>query len=104
EGRLPVCPRCLLSPTLPDDDATDEGAAALGGAVVLEEEIGRGAVGAVYRGRHLRLQRSVAVKVLAEDLAAHPDAARRFLREARALSLLSHPNIVSILDCGEVDG
>jgi len=66
-------------------------------------EIGKGAMGRVYLGRDLALERPVALKFIA---AAEPDAhARsRFLVEARAIARLSHPNVVSIYRIGEVAG
>jgi serine/threonine protein kinase len=62
--------------------------------------IGAGGMGEVYRARDSRLGRDVAVKVLPERLAADPDAMTRFHLEARAVAVLSHPNIVSIHDFG----
>lgn len=62
--------------------------------------LGVGGMGAVYRARDARLGREVAVKVLPDDLARDPDALARFEREARALAVLSHPNVVGIYDFG----
>jgi serine/threonine protein kinase len=62
--------------------------------------LGAGGMGEVYRARDLRLDRDVAVKILPEDLADHPDALKRFEREAKAVAALSHPNILSIFDFG----
>jgi serine/threonine-protein kinase len=76
----------------------------IGGALELGEEIGRGAMGHVFRARHVRLDRMVAVKFLSSELAADPDMKRRIEREARALALLSHPNIVQVFDSGEDEG
>ena len=66
--------------------------------------IGAGGMGQVYRARDPRLDRSVAVKVLPEDLSADPDRRARFEREAKAVAALSHPNILAIYDYGEQDG
>ena len=68
------------------------------------EPIGRGGMGVVFKARQKRLDRLVALKVLRKDLAQDPDFAERFEREARALARLSHPNIVSVHDFGEIDG
>lgn len=61
-------------------------------------------MGVVYRARDTRLDRDVALKVLAEGLAADADAVRRFEQEARAASSLNHPNIVTVYDAGVDDG
>src|SRR2546430_15009247 len=68
------------------------------------DEIGRGAMGVVYRARDPKINRTVAVKSIA--LARHPEEVRlefreRFLREAEAAGRLSHPGIVTIFDVGE---
>jgi serine/threonine protein kinase/Flp pilus assembly protein TadD len=65
--------------------------------------LGAGGFGEVYRGRDTRLDRDVAIKVLPERFATS-SARERFLREARACSALSHPNICAIYDLGDVDG
>jgi len=62
--------------------------------------LGAGGMGEVYRARDSRLERTVAVKVLPERLAADPDALARFGREAKAVAALSHPNILAIHDFG----
>ena len=61
-------------------------------------------MGEVYRARDSRLNREVAVKVLPESLASHPDALARFEREAKAVAALNHPNILSIHDFGSENG
>jgi serine/threonine-protein kinase len=66
-------------------------------------ELGRGAMGTVYRGRDEMLDRDVAVKVMSKGL-ADADARARFLREARAAARLQHPNIVVIYELGEHEG
>jgi Tol biopolymer transport system component/serine/threonine protein kinase len=60
--------------------------------------IGGGGMGAVYRARDPRLDRDVAIKVLASSLASDPDALARFEREAISVAKLSHPNILSIFE------
>src|SRR5215472_1758051 len=67
----------------------------------LENEIGRGGMGIVYRATDIELKRTVAVKVLSQ--AASPDARQRLLREARAAAALNHPHIISVHDVGESD-
>jgi Tol biopolymer transport system component len=66
--------------------------------------LGAGGMGEVYRARDTRLLRDVAVKVLPAALVADEDRLRRFEVEARAASLLSHPNIVALYDVGRHDG
>jgi serine/threonine-protein kinase len=65
--------------------------------------LGRGAMGTVYRGRQLSLDRPVAVKVMSSDLASQHEFVLRFRREAAALAALSHPNVVGIFDQGNVE-
>ena len=70
----------------------------------IEERIGRGGMGVVYRAEHLNLQRRAAVKIIAPDLAGSEGFRERFTREARIAAALQHPNIVTVYDAGEVDG
>jgi eukaryotic-like serine/threonine-protein kinase len=70
----------------------------------LTAPLGAGGMGVVYRATDSRLNRTVALKVISPDAIADADRKHRFLREARAASALSHPNIVTIHDIGEVDG
>ncbi len=67
---------------------------------VLEQELGRGGMGIVYRARDTRLGRTVAIKIL-HPRQHTPEALRRFEREARAAAALSHPGIVHIYDFGQ---
>src|SRR5438034_1917704 len=66
--------------------------------------LGEGGMGEVYRARDPRLGREVAVKVLPDDLASHPDRLARFERGARTVAALSHPNIVTLFSIEDVDG
>jgi serine/threonine protein kinase len=70
----------------------------------VQEMIGHGGMGAVFRVRQRNLDRTVALKVLPRSLAADPAFAERFHREARALAKLNHPNIVTVHDFGEQGG
>jgi hypothetical protein len=70
----------------------------------IEELLGRGGMGTVYKATQLSLGRPIALKILSEDLATDEQFLARFHREADALSRLSHPNIVTVLERGELDG
>ena len=72
----------------------------------LTELIAEGGMASVFRGTDLLLQRTVAVKILRQNLSLDEDGIERFYREARSAAKLSHPNIVNIYDrfctkCGE---
>ena len=66
--------------------------------------IGAGGMDEVYRARDTRLDRTVAIKVLPESLAADPQLRERFDREARAISSLNHPYICTLHDVGHENG
>jgi serine/threonine protein kinase/Tol biopolymer transport system component len=66
--------------------------------------IGRGGMGEVYKARDPRLNRTVAIKVLADAVAGDAEHRARFEREARAISALEHPNICAVYDIGEENG
>ncbi|MEJ2733602.1 MAG: protein kinase [Anaerolineae bacterium] len=69
----------------------------------LDAELGRGAMGIVYRGHNILLDRDVAVKVLSAEV-LNAETRARLLREAQAAAQLRHPNIVPVFDAGEVEG
>jgi DNA-binding response OmpR family regulator len=81
---------------------TDHDGITLGEYQILEE-LGRGGMGAVFKARHARMNRLVALKVIDKEYLANPDAVRRFYKEIEAASQLSHPNIVIAYDAGQVD-
>lgn len=68
------------------------------------EVVGRGGMGVVYRARHVRLDRPVALKMLLTGAHASRESRERFLREARMGAGLRHPNIVQVHDMGDQDG
>jgi len=70
----------------------------------VEDSLGHGGMASVYRAHDGELDRPVAIKILADNLASDPNFRERFLREARMAARLSHPNIVQVYDAGEDDG
>jgi eukaryotic-like serine/threonine-protein kinase len=70
----------------------------------LQELLGRGGMGIVYKAWHLRLRRPVAVKMLLAGAYAQPEELERFLREAETVAGLRHANIVQVHEAGDVDG
>ena len=70
----------------------------------IEEFIGQGGMGVVYRARDTRLNRPVAIKLLSPALVANSERRNRFVQEARAAAALSHPAIAQVYDIDEVDG
>jgi Protein kinase domain len=70
----------------------------------LDEEIGRGGMGVVYRARELALDRPVALKLIAPELARNPSFRDRFLHESRLAASIDHPGILPVYAAGEADG
>jgi serine/threonine protein kinase len=77
--------------------------AVLGGVYRITGLIGEGGMGAVYEAVQLRLNKRVAVKLMARDLAANREALARFHREAEITSRLGHPHLVSVVDFGQAE-
>jgi eukaryotic-like serine/threonine-protein kinase len=69
----------------------------------LEEVLGHGGMALVYRAWDKELERPVAIKVIADNLAREESLRRRFLREAMTVASLAHPNVVKVYDTGELD-
>jgi eukaryotic-like serine/threonine-protein kinase len=74
------------------------------GKYEIREELGKGGMGVVYRAFHTRLGREFALKVIRPEFADNPRIVARFYREAAALGVISHPNIVAATDADEADG
>jgi serine/threonine protein kinase len=70
----------------------------------IDELVGEGAMGVVYRAKDTVLDRTVAIKVMNDSIARQEDLRKRFLHEAQAAGSLQHPNVVTIYDLGEMDG
>jgi serine/threonine protein kinase len=79
------------------------GRAILGGQFLIEQKIGSGGMGAVYRASQPAMNRLVAVKILHPKLTNRKDLASRFRREARAMSHLQHPNTVRVFLFGDLE-
>jgi hypothetical protein len=71
---------------------------------VVEDQLSRGGMGVVYRATELRPKRTVALKVIAPELAADAQFRTRFLRESQLAAAIEHPNVVPVLRVGEEDG
>jgi serine/threonine-protein kinase len=74
------------------------------GAYEVIGPLGSGGMATVHEARDTRLGRTVAIKFIADVLAADPNATERLAREARLTSSLNHPNVVTVYDVGELDG
>jgi len=74
------------------------------GPYEIQSPLGEGGMGEVYRARDTRLDRSVAIKVLASHLSSSPELKQRMEREAKAISALNHPHICRLYDVGSQDG
>ncbi|MFF9060443.1 serine/threonine-protein kinase [Streptomyces sp. NPDC014882] len=70
----------------------------------IEQEIGRGGMAVVYRARDLRLERTVALKLLAPELARNDTFRKRFTHESRVAAAIDHPHIVPVFEADETDG
>ena len=93
-----------MSASTPPDYLRDRLVAAVGDHYLIEEELGRGGMAAVFRALDVRLNRHVAIKLLPPELAFNPAVRSRFLREAQMAAQLSHPNIVPIYTVDEREG
>jgi Tol biopolymer transport system component/serine/threonine protein kinase len=74
------------------------------GTYRVEALLGRGGMGEVYRAVDMRLDRPVALKLLPAEVAGNPERLRRFTREAKAASILNHPNLATVYEIGEAEG
>jgi tRNA A-37 threonylcarbamoyl transferase component Bud32 len=117
-----VCPECMLKAGVPTQEPAAAAPSGGSGAakppgppapaeiarqfphLEILECLGRGGMGMVYKARQPKLNRLVALKLLAPEKEADPKFAERFTREAQALARLSHPNIVTVYDFGETGG
>jgi ketosteroid isomerase-like protein len=70
----------------------------------IDQQIGRGGMGVVYRAIDRRLGRPVAIKLIADDRATDPGFRERFEREAQLTAAIDHPNVIPVYAAGEIDG
>ena len=113
-----LCPKCLIQSGLESELRTQTARRGRAGFVAPEPEeladlfpqleiqelVGQGGMGAVYKARQLKLDRPVALKILTPDAVHGPAFAERFSREARMLARANHPHVVGIHDFGETEG
>jgi tRNA A-37 threonylcarbamoyl transferase component Bud32 len=106
------CPQCGICYDSGATQCVQEGARLvpvilprlLEGRYQLKQRLGRGGMGTVYAASDTALERSVAVKVIREDLVGSAEAAERFRQEGRVAASFAHPNVVTIYDFGVADG
>jgi eukaryotic-like serine/threonine-protein kinase len=94
----------LLTPYQANQLLTGKGRSLLVGPYQILERLGEGGMGRVFKVRHLRLCKLVALKVIRPERVTDPVASARFLREIQAAARLAHSNVVLVFDTGEADG
>lgn len=99
DGAPPAPPAAVLAPPKPAVEPLPK----IPGYDVLEM-IGKGAMGRVYRAKHLASGRAAAIKTLAPELAVRPDFVQRFEREGAAMRAIDHPGVVQVWDQGRAAG
>ncbi len=110
-----LCPACLMNVAIGANTQTEAGYIRFTPPAVAElagkfpqleilEFIGQGGMGAVYKARQKELGRIVALKILPPDIGQDTAFAERFTREAKALAILNHPNVVTLYEFGRAEG
>ena len=102
QRHIQICPR---DGTVLDDEQGSDSLVGrtLDGKYRIDSRLGEGGMGAVYRATHLMLGKVIALKLIKPELVTSKDIARRFQREARAASALSHPGIATVHDLGQTE-
>jgi hypothetical protein len=96
----PVCGTSLLSRPSRRDSSIGK---VVAGRFLIEDMVGQGGMGKVYKARHLSLDRPVCLKLLKAALLEDPTLVGRFEREAKAASRLNHPNVIQVIDFGRTE-
>ena len=99
---MPAAPVCTQS-TLPTASPTISEGSLLARRYRIDGVLAEGGMATVYRAFHLVLERSVAIKVMREELSPAPEAVARFVNEARALAQLSGPHALRVIDIGRIE-
>jgi len=98
------CPHCGTRLVAGDADGDPLIGTTLNGKYRVDRKVGSGSMGTVYRGEHIGLKRSVALKVLHGDLQLTDETLQRFQREGIAAGKFSHPNAIQVFDFDRADG
>jgi serine/threonine protein kinase len=93
-----ACLGCGAEMNIPSVNQLQKGTGING--FMIEDKLGQGGMGVVYKAKQLTLERHVALKLLSDELARDADFVERFFKEARSAASLSHPNIVQVYDAG----
>src|SRR5262245_14980490 len=94
----------MSEPSESKPGSTGGGAPVRIGRYQIVRPIGKGAMGVVYLAHDPLLERDVALKVMAAQMADEADLSHRFAREAKAVARMTHPNVVTVFDLGEHEG
>ena len=100
KGETPIAPYQTGGPERQGIKNYQDGRTPIGDRYEIDGVLGRGGMGIVYKGKHVLMNRPVAIKMLHPEHAADDNIVARFQTEAQTLSQLSHPNLVSVFDFG----
>jgi serine/threonine protein kinase/tetratricopeptide (TPR) repeat protein len=103
-GKTDPAPSPPLGPPKSALDRTDALIGTRIGNCMLQRQIGKGGMGAVYLAHHVGLNKPVAIKIMSAALIGSPSNIQRFMREAQMAASLEHPNVVQVFDVGESAG